>query len=121
MSINLQTGSYVAPQPLPGARSTDIQVVQKQVEQYPVSVPAPSYDPIAKAEQQRYDNVLSASQDNYVVADKSFTIFKDAGGQYVTRYTSLRDGKVTYVPELKLVQVFGSGQSDTSPVLKINA
>ena len=117
MSINLQTGSYPAPQILPGARSTDIQVAQKQqqdpVQQNPEFVlPTPG---LVSPEQQRYDQVFFASKalvntDVFAVSDKSFTIFKDAGGQYVTRYTSLRDGKVTYVPELKLIEFYGAGQ-----------
>ena len=37
--------------------------------------------------------------DPYVVSDRTFTIFKDASGQYVVRYRSLRDGTITYVPE----------------------
>jgi hypothetical protein len=37
--------------------------------------------------------------DPYVVSDRTFTIYKDASGQYVVRYRSLRDGKITYVPE----------------------
>src|SRR5689334_15953309 len=42
---------------------------------------------------------LSASlKDFYALGDTQFTIFKDASGQYITRYTSLRDGTVTYVP-----------------------
>ena len=125
MSINLQTGGYIAPQILLGASSTDIQVSQKQSEYYPESVLAPSNPSTSRdADQQRYDHVLNASQNvagnTYAVSDKSFTIFKSADGQYITRYTSLRDGKVTYVPELKLVQYFGPGQAQnqkpTAPI-----
>lgn len=117
MSINLQAGGYIAPQGLPGASSTDIQVAQKQPEQVPESLPTtPSESSTPHdAEQQRYDQVLNASQtvagNTYAVSDKSFTIFKNTDGQYVTRYTSLRDGKVTYVPEQTLVQIIGPGQA----------
>jgi hypothetical protein len=127
MSINLQTGGYTAPQILPGASSTDIQVTQKQPEQFPESVPAPSDPSTAQdAEQQRYNQVLNASQaaagNTYPVSDKSFTIFKNTDGQYVTRYTSLRDGKVTYVPEQTLVQIIGPGQAKAQqPILHIKA
>jgi hypothetical protein len=38
-------------------------------------------------------------RDFFPVSDVTFSIFKDSSGQYVTRFTSLRDGKVTYVPE----------------------
>lgn len=51
----------------------------------------------------RYEQVKSASahyfKDFYAVSDATFTIFKDANGQYVTRFTNLRDGSVKYVPE----------------------
>lgn len=43
-------------------------------------------------------------KDVYAVSDQSFTIFKDATGKYITRYVSLRDGKVTYLPEPTLVK-----------------
>jgi ABC-type Zn2+ transport system substrate-binding protein/surface adhesin len=42
--------------------------------------------------------ITQSLQDTYAVSDKKFTIFKDANGQYITRYISLRDGSVTYVP-----------------------
>lgn len=48
----------------------------------------------------------------YAVSDTNFTIFKDATGKYITRYISLRDGSVTYIPEptlVKQMQMSGSG------------
>lgn len=130
MTINLQTGAtYTPPPSLPGARSADIQVGQKQqVQDAEFSAP-PTFgshgaDAVAVAEQRRYEQVAHASKtlarDFYPVSDKSFTIFKDASGQYITRYTSLRDGRVTYVPEPKLLQMFES-QYDRSAVLAIQA
>src|SRR5689334_6909416 len=62
------------------------------------------YNPQA-GEQKRLETVQHAAQDIaniYIVGDKTFTIFKDATGQYITRFTSLRDGKVTYIPEPEL-------------------
>lgn len=70
------------------------------------------FDPIL-AEQQRFQAVQRAARqvaDFYVVSDRTFTIFKDVTGQYVTRFTSLRDGKVTYIPEPNLVRI--GGESD---------
>jgi hypothetical protein len=58
---------------------------------------------VQTAEQNRYEAVKQASQEApnvYPLGDRTFTIFKDASGQFVTRYTSLRDGRVTYSPEL---------------------
>lgn len=68
-------------------------------------------------EQQRFKTVQRLSQqvsDIYVVSDRTFTIFKDTSGQYVTRFTSLRDGKVTYVPEPNLFKM--GGESDRATV-----
>ena len=76
---------------------------------------------VSDAQQQRYEAVRRASQqvaDLYVVSDKTFTIFKDVSGQYVTRFTSLRDGKVTYIPEPNLFRL--GGESD-KPLFNINA
>ncbi len=65
------------------------------------------------AQQQRFQAVQHVSQqiaDTFVVSDRTFTIFKDATGQYITRFTSLRDGKVTYIPEPNLFRM--GGESD---------
>jgi hypothetical protein len=81
---------------------------------------AESFD-INFAEQQHFQAVQRVSQkvaDIFVVSDRTFTIFKDVSGQYVTRFTSLRDGKVTYIPEPNLFRL--GGESD-SPVIKIKA
>lgn len=70
-----------------------------------------------QAEQQRLQAVQSASQavaDVFVVSDRTFTIFKDSSGQYITRFTSLRDGKVTYIPEPNLFRL--GGESERSSV-----
>ncbi|MFZ4541702.1 MAG: hypothetical protein ACOYNL_07830 [Rickettsiales bacterium] len=129
MTINLQTGAYIPPQTLPGARSTDIQVAQKQPEDYPeISVSTPgttSGDTVQSADQQRYKEVVIAARrftgDPYPVSDKSFTIFKDSSGQYITRFTSLRDGRVTYIPELKLLQQLESHQRALKTVVHLQA
>lgn len=69
------------------------------------------------AEEKRYETVRRASEqvvDLFVVSDKTFTIFKDTSGQYITRFTSLRDGKVTYIPEPNLFRL--GGENDTPTV-----
>ncbi|HEU5047015.1 MAG TPA: hypothetical protein VFT64_04145 [Rickettsiales bacterium] len=43
-------------------------------------------------------------KDFYALGDQTFSIFKDATGQFITRYVSLRDGSVTYVPAPVLVK-----------------
>lgn len=120
MTINLQAGGTFATQVLPGARSADIQVAQKQIESSPEFIlPAPgssSLDSPTTAEQRRFDRVIQAAAalagvDPYPVSDKIFTIYKDGSGQYITRYTSLRDGRVTYIPEQRLLVAFEQNQA----------
>ena len=62
-------------------------------------------------------------KDTYAVSDTKFTIFKDATGQFITRYTSLRDGSVTYVPQpvlLRQIQA-STGSINGSVHFAINA
>lgn len=81
---------------------------------------AADFDPQV-AQQQRLQSVQRAAQavsDIFVVSDRTFTIFKDVTGQYVTRFTSLRDGKVTYIPEPNLFKMGGENDS-TSVRIKV--
>ncbi len=67
------------------------------------------------SEEQRVSAVreaaLRAQRENYPVRDTTVAIFKDASGQYITRFTSLRDGTVTYVPEPNLLRRFSAGSA----------
>lgn len=60
------------------------------------------------AEQRRAEAVQEAAQtfrsDFFAVSDTTFSIYKDTSGQYITRFTSLRDGRVTYIPEPDMLQ-----------------
>lgn len=56
----------------------------------------------------------------YVVSDVKFTIFKDSSGQYITRFTNLRDGKVSYIPEYELLASVKTHAPDTK-LLNIDA
>lgn len=74
------------------------------------------------AEQRRYEAVQKVAKDIanvFIVSDMRFTIFKDSTGQYITRFTSLRDGKVTYIPEPQLLKMSHSGAS--APAVSIDA
>jgi len=97
-----------APAPLPGAGKAADVTFDAQV-----------------AEQKRADAVQALSQnvaEVYVLGDQEFTIFKDMTGQYITRFTSLRDGKVTYFPEPVIYKLGnGTGGSDSAPLVNINA
>jgi hypothetical protein len=111
MTINLQAGGAYVPKVLPQARGAEIQVnTQKQLEKPNLADDAAANGKtpdIPKEEKQRYERVAAAAQ-NYVanlypVGDKKFSIYKDASGQYITRYVSLIDGKVTVIPEPRLL------------------
>lgn len=42
----------------------------------------------------------------FAVSDTRFTIFRDSAGQYITRFTNLKDGSVSYYPEPKLLKTY---------------
>ena len=78
-----------------------------------------AFDPL-NTEQKRAEAVKVLSQqvaNDFVLGDTSFTIFKDSTGKYITRFTSLRDGKVTYIPETSLYKL----GSSSAPTVQINA
>lgn len=72
------------------------------------------------AEQSRVEALQRAAQqiaNVYVIGDQTFSLFKDATGQYITRFTSLRDGKVTYIPEPTLFKLGGASTGGSSTAL----
>lgn len=125
MEINLQGGVRL-PQSLPGARSADFPVIKK-IETTDVGtarvpeakVTEDSTEAKRMAQLQRVaDNFF---KDVYAVSDSTFTIFKDSSGQYITRYTSLRDGKVTYIPEPQMLQYMESRAQARQSLVEISA
>jgi len=98
-----------------------IQVQALQTENSEIHNAQSAKDLANAAEQRRYEAVQQAAHDIanlYVLGDKRFTIYKDASGQYITRYTSLRDGRVTYIPEPELL---GHARITEPPVMKLEA
>lgn len=76
------------------------------------------------AEQGRAAAVQKAAQqvaNIYVLGDQTFSLFKDSTGQYITRFTNLQDGKVTYIPEPTLFELTGHKPETTRPVVNITA
>jgi hypothetical protein len=88
---------------LPLAKASAEPVQAPKTEQPAVQEPAADL-----TEQRRAEAVVRAAESvfkNYfAVNDNTFSIFKDGSGQYITRFTSLRDGSVTYIPEPKMLQ-----------------
>ena len=92
---NVSLPSFPAAQPVAAP-------APRPVAQAPVPAPLPVDVQVASAEQKRFEAVKAASQSApnvYPLGDRTFTIFKDSSGQYVTRYYSMTTGKVSYVPE----------------------
>lgn len=107
MEINLSSGIQLPT--LPGAKGVDFPVIKQPVQQTQSETQKPGSEIKPEVvEQKRYEQVKQAAEsyfkDVYAVSDQRFTIYKDSTGQYITRYTSLRDGKVTYIPEPSLLQ-----------------
>ena len=73
------------------------------------------------AETVRLDNLKQAARNApQPLGTMSFTMFKDAVGQVITRFFDKATGKAVYIPEpqlLRLAQASGGGQS----LLNINA
>lgn len=111
--------SYQAPTvpavKVPSANETFTPQNVKQQEQ--------KYDP-KQSEQTRFDNMMAASQtmmsDIFVVSDTKFTIFKDSSGQLVTRFTSLRDGKISYYPEPEMLAYWESKGASQKALVKMD-
>lgn len=73
----------------------------------------------AQVQEKRQAALKEAAAQAFVLGDQRFTIFKDSTGQYITRFTSLRDGRVTYIPEPQLLAM--SNGSNHAPVVDLNA
>ena len=105
------TGGYVSQSPsayqatLNSAQNTTAQSTANTAQSAPQPTDAPQAP--STALEARYEEVKQASrtiQTNfYAVSDVSFTIFKDLDGDYVTRYTSLKDGSVKYYSPKRFV------------------
>jgi hypothetical protein len=81
----------------------------------PVQIAAVEQIDLKRTDEKRMDDIRKTIQrgnfkDVFAVRDNSFTIFKDTSGQYITRFTSLRDGSVTYVPEPEILKYSGGSE-----------
>lgn len=119
------SGSTVPDAVLPGMGKNDglplKQLDKAATEPKPVAEQV-AYD-ASKTDKTRYENMEKASQlfkDVYVVSDTRFSIYKDFTGQYVTRFTSLRDGSVTYIPEPDMMQYLEQRGKARKALLRID-
>lgn len=126
MDTNLTVGVAI-PLILPGATNASAPTPKAAAPAAPLpghSAGSPSSP--SSIEAQRHEAVIQAAKnypfkDSYVVGDTTFSIYKDNSGQYITRYISLRDGRVTYIPEPQLLMFQQAQSRASSAALKINA
>lgn len=79
---------------------------------------------LPEAEKQRLDTVIKAAhsfRNSFVVSDLKFTIFKDNSGQFITRFTSLKDGSVKYVPEPDILQFMENAGDRRAALIEMQA
>lgn len=89
----------------------------------PIKTAAPQVQPQEvkipeNAEQAQFEVVQKAAETvkrtYFAVSDVRFTIFKDVAGDYVTRFTSLKDGTVKYFPQKSLFELAEIRQSESA-------
>jgi hypothetical protein len=104
---------------LASGKLTNIQPVRKSdVVNQPVNIPKIESVDLKRSDEKRFNEIRrtvereTKSGDFFAVRDTRFTIFKDSvTGQYITRFTSLRDGSVTYVPEPDILRASGRSEN----------
>lgn len=76
---------------------------------------------LSPTEKKRFDKVLDGAKrmQNSISMGMTFTIYRDATGQFITRFTNKDTGAVTYMPEPNVLDYadIGSGSS----VLEVSA
>ncbi len=111
-----------APQLNPAAaKGTEVPLPQPRshVTSEPVKIAATEDVDLTASDERRMQSIKRAieqAKDTYPVSDSTFTIFKDASGQFVTRFTSLRDGSVSYFPEPELLKHLSNAGIDISSI-----
>jgi len=93
-----------------------VEVVKKQVE-----VTSDADQAESRREQALRQAAQSVARNFFAVSDSKFSIYKDGSGQYITRITSLRDGRVVYIPEPELLQQMARAQAEPLGLVNINA
>lgn len=118
-------GSSVPDAVLPGMGKADGLPLKKL--ERTTAEPKPVAEQVAydakQTDKTRYENMEKASQmfkDVYAVSDTRFSIYKDFTGQYVTRFTNLRDGSVSYIPEPDMMAYLERRGKARKALLKID-
>lgn len=124
-NINLNTNSNL--KAFAGLNMAKVESQKSEIQTSKVNPAGKSEKPeidLKNPEQARYEAVKKAAEkivlvDLYPVSDVRFTIYKDKGTDgemtFFTRFTSLRDGKVTVIPESR---VLSAGGKDAGTLLE---
>lgn len=107
VNSNINSGKLIPAQPK-AAPKVEVQLPLPQPASPAAPIVAPKIELPSNSEAQRYAKVKAAAEvvkNTYAVSDTRFTIFKDSTGDYVTKFTSLRDGTVKYFPEKTLFEL----------------
>ncbi len=102
---------------------TSLPQPRSHVTSEPVKVAATEEVDLTASDQRRMESLqraMSQAKNSFPVRDTTFTIFKDASGQFVTRFTSLRDGSISYYPEPELLRHLSNAGVDISSI-EVNA
>ena len=103
-------------------RKASLPIKKASAESVPLPKPSRSEGAIdqtlANAEAKRFERLEQAAN-SFAVSDLRFTMYKDASGQLITRFTSLIDGKVTYLPEPNVLASLGQFQSTQDSTLSL--
>lgn len=91
----------------------------EQVPSLPTSSPVEVEAKLQQAQAIREQAVRHAAN-TYVISDQRFTIYKDLSGQFITRFTSLRDGRVTYIPEPDVLSWLNQSGKNATPTLTLD-
>lgn len=129
VQMGLPVGNSSVPDSvLPGAGKTEGTLAKEADHSIPQSTKAPvkeqvTFDP-TKTEQTRLENMQQGTRamfkEVYAVSDTKFSIYKNSTGDFVTKFTNLRDGKVSYIPEPDMMQYMESRGKARKALLKID-
>lgn len=127
MTVNFPGGATTNPTAL-GGRKVEVPAVKNNsdnTQQEPLKATGEDTIDLNVAEQRRAEAVQRAAQsffsDFFAVSDTTFSIYKDTSGQYITRFTSLRDGRVTYIPEPDLLAHMDRARQARESIVKLEA
>lgn len=107
------------------ARGSEVPLPQPRshVTQEPVRIAATEEVDLQASDDRRMEAIRRAvdrAKNLFALSDSTFTIYKDASGQFVTRFTSLRDGSITYFPEPQIMKRLSDAGVDIGSI-EVNA